>query len=54
MKPKKQERKSMEDIFCLRVGQMLDQRYALCRLAGKIDWFKTLRYKLFAKAAYNA
>lgn len=38
MKPKKQERKPIDDIFRLRLEQMLDQRHALYRLAGKIGW----------------
>lgn len=38
MKPKKQERKPIDDIFRLRLEQMLDQRHALYRLARKIDW----------------
>lgn len=38
MKPKKQDRKPIDDIFRLRLEQMLDQRHALYRLAGKIGW----------------
>ena len=38
MKPKKQERSRSDDLFRMRLEQMLDQRHALYRLAGKIDW----------------
>ncbi len=38
MKPKKQERKPIDDIFRLRLEQILDQRHALYCLAGKISW----------------
>ena len=38
MKPKQQESSPCEDLFRLRLEQMLDQRHALYRLAGKIDW----------------
>ena len=38
MKPKKQESSACEDLFRLRLEQMLDQRHALYRLAGKINW----------------
>jgi IS5 family transposase len=37
MKPKKQERSASDDLFRMRLEQMLDQRNALYRLAGKID-----------------
>src|SRR5690242_3472300 len=38
MKPKKQERKPIDDIFRLRLEQMLDQHHALYRLGRKIGW----------------
>jgi IS5 family transposase len=38
MKPKKQGSNPCEDLFRMRLEQMLDQRHALYRLAGKIDW----------------
>lgn len=38
MKPKKQERSGCDDFFRMRLEQILDQRHALYRLAGKIDW----------------
>ena len=38
MKPKKQESSACEDLFRMRLEQMLDQRHALYRLAGKLDW----------------
>lgn len=38
MKPKKQERKPIDDIFRLRLEQMLDQRPALYRLSRQVDW----------------
>lgn len=38
MKPKKQERSAVDDLFRMRLEQLLDQRNALYRLAGKIDW----------------
>lgn len=38
MKPKKQERSGCDDLFRMRLEQMLDQRHALYRLAGTIDW----------------
>ena len=38
MKPKKQETSACDDLFRLRLEQILDQRHALYRLAGKIDW----------------
>lgn len=38
MKPKKQEMSACDDLFRLRLEQILDQRHALYRLAGKIDW----------------
>ena len=38
MKPKQQERSVNDDLFRQRLEQMLDQRNALYRLAGKIDW----------------
>jgi len=38
MKPKQQERSVNDDLFRQRLEQMLDQRHALYRLSGKIDW----------------
>ena len=38
MKPKKQETSACDGLFRLRLEQILDQRHALCRLGGKIDW----------------
>ncbi len=38
MKPKKQEMSACDDLFRLRLEQMLDQGHALYRLSGKIDW----------------
>ena len=38
MKPKKQESNACDDLFRLRLEQLLDQRHVLYRLAGKIDW----------------
>jgi IS5 family transposase len=38
MRPKKQERSLSDDLFRMRLEQMLDQRNALYRLAGSIDW----------------
>ena len=38
MKSKKQERSASDDLFRMRLVQMLDQRNVLYRLAGKIDW----------------
>ena len=38
MKPKKQERSAVDDLFRMRLEQMLDQRHALYRLGEKIDW----------------
>ena len=38
MKPKKQERSGCDDLFRMRLEQLLDQRHALYRLAGTIDW----------------
>jgi transposase, IS5 family len=38
MKPKKQERSGCDDLFRMRLEQILDQRHVLYRLAGKIDW----------------
>jgi IS5 family transposase len=38
MKPKKQERSGCDDLFRMRLEQILDQRHALYRLGGKIDW----------------
>ncbi|SHL08002.1 transposase, IS5 family, partial [Nitrosospira sp. Nsp11] len=38
MKPKKQETSTCDDLFRLRLEQILDQRHALYRLADKIDW----------------
>ena len=36
MKPKKQEHSNCDDLFRMRLEQILDQRHALYRLAGKI------------------
>jgi hypothetical protein len=38
MKPKKQEMSAHDDLFRLRLEQILDQRHALYRLVGKVDW----------------
>jgi hypothetical protein len=38
MRPKKQERSAIDDLFRMRLEQILDQRHVLYRLAGKIDW----------------
>ena len=38
MKPKKQESSACDDLFRMRLEQILDQRHVLYRLAGKIDW----------------
>lgn len=38
MKPKKQEHSGCDDLFRMRLEQILDQRHALYRLAGKIGW----------------
>lgn len=38
MKPKKQEHSHCDDLFRMRLEQMLDQRHALYRLSGTIDW----------------
>ncbi len=38
MRPKKQESSRNDDLFRMRLEQMLDQRNALYRLAGSIDW----------------
>ena len=38
MKPKKHERSGCDDLFRMRLEQILDQRHALYRLSGKIDW----------------
>lgn len=38
MKPKQQERSVNDDLFRQRLEQMLDQRHALYRLAGTINW----------------
>ena len=38
MKPKKQEKSRCDDLFRMRLEQMLDQRHGLYRLSGKIDW----------------
>jgi IS5 family transposase len=38
MKPKKQERSGCDDLFRMRLEQILDQRHVLYRLGGKIDW----------------
>ncbi len=38
MKPKKQERSGCDDLFRMRLEQILDQRHALYRVSGKIDW----------------
>ena len=38
MKPKQRESSLCDDLFRLRLEQLLDQRHVLYRLAGKIDW----------------
>jgi IS5 family transposase len=38
MKPKKQETSACDDLFRVRLEQILDQRHTLYRLAGKVDW----------------
>ncbi|MEO6824142.1 MAG: transposase [Nitrosospira sp.] len=38
MRSKKQEKSACDDLFRMRLGQMLDQRHALYRFSGKIDW----------------
>lgn len=38
MKPKKQAASTCDDLFRMRLEQILDQRHVLYRLAGKIDW----------------
>ena len=38
MRPRKQETSACDDLFRMRLEQMLDQRHALYRLSGKIDW----------------
>lgn len=38
MKPRKSEQIPQADLFRLRLDQMLNQRHALYRLAGQIDW----------------
>src|SRR5215207_9557593 len=38
MKPKKSTIDVQEDLFRLRLDQLLDQRHELYRLANKIDW----------------
>lgn len=38
MKPKKQGRSASDDLFRMRLEQILDQRHVLYRLFGKIDW----------------
>lgn len=38
MKPKKQERGGCDDLFRMRLEQILDRRHTLYRLGGKIDW----------------
>lgn len=38
MKPKKQETSACDDLFRMRLEQILDQRHTLYRLAGKVDW----------------
>ena len=38
MKPKKQVHSACDDLFRMRLEQMLGQRHELYRLAGKIDW----------------
>jgi IS5 family transposase len=38
MKPKKQETSVCDDLFRMRLEQILDQRHTLYRLAGKVDW----------------
>jgi len=38
MKPRKRECPPQDDLFRMRLEQMLDQRHELYRLAGKMDW----------------
>ena len=38
MKPKKQAASTCDDLFRMRLEQILDQRHVLYRLAGKVDW----------------
>lgn len=38
MKPRKLEKTPQDDLFRMKLEQMLDQRHELYRLAGKIDW----------------
>lgn len=38
MKPCKAEQIPQSDLFRLRLDQMLNQRHALYKLAGQIDW----------------
>jgi IS5 family transposase len=38
MKPKKQESSTCDDLFRMRLEQILDQRHVLYLLAGKLDW----------------
>lgn len=40
MKPRKQEQIPQQDLFRLRLDQMLDQRHALYKLAGQIEWHR--------------
>ena len=38
MKPKKPEKSVQDDLFRMKLDQMLDQRHELYRLAGRLDW----------------
>lgn len=40
MKPRKQEHIPQQDLFRLRLDQMLDQRHALYKLANQIEWHR--------------
>jgi IS5 family transposase len=40
MKPRKQEQIPQQDLFRLRLDQMLDQRHALYKLADQIEWHR--------------
>ena len=38
MKPKKPEKTPQDDLFRMRLDNLLDQRHELYRLASKLDW----------------
>ena len=40
MKPRKQEQIPQQDLFRLRLDQMLDQRHVLYKLADQIEWHR--------------